>query len=307
VRLELLLPLTALLASPGCAAPPTVCDDPDTLPVRSAGLDVLVSAPDEDPRGTVVLFHGLGESACTWVDRIEGQRLGERLRAEGWLVVAPDSGPGRADWRTTWPSNADIGSVDDALTHLDHPLLDLDAPIVALGHSNGGTFAPIWAAGSALGPRAAVVANGWGSEALSERAAPPPLLFILAVNDQIVPPDLTRTARTRAQDAGHETEEIENRPQPVVWSRFTRIPGVDEAGSRALFEALEAAELLDADDVLTDNPRLDRRWEDAIPPSLVEHRDAIEEQLHVLYAEHRFSSDNAERIVRFLDGAVGAD
>ena len=283
------------------------CDSEDATLVHAGGRDVLLRpVEDVDARATVVLFHGFGESSCTWIDRVEGRRLTDQLQNLGYVVVAPDAGPATAAWRTGWPNNEDVVGVDAALEQLaDEGLIDASVPAVSLGHSNGGAFAPIWAEESTLlDVRAAVNANGWASSALGASADPPPLLFISARNDIIVPSAVTRAAERHAREAGHEVQAIENVLQVVEWNRFARIPAVDEEGSQALFNALGARGLLDDEDKLKSNPRLDRRWTDAVPDDLTDLTDDIEEQLHVLYAEHRFSSDNQGRIVSFFENAV---
>ncbi len=298
-----------VLLAVGCAAPEDlVCDSEDADVLRVAGRDVVLRPRLDErvaPRGTVVLFHGLGESACTWVDRVEGRRLSDRLRSLGFRVLAPDSGPTTSSWAVSWPANDDADGVERTLEALaDLGEVDLSLPAFALGHSNGGTFAPIWAEVSALDVRAAVNANGWGSDALGASAAPPRLLFVTAVNDVIVPPAVTRAAVNRAEDAGHDVDSVENEPQFVEPGRFARIPTLDESDSEEIFAALDGAGLLNDDATLSSNPRLDRRWESALPDRFDAHRDAIEEQLHVLYAEHRFSSDNSPSIEAFFEAAL---
>ena len=303
-----MLPLAVLGAATGCpTGEPLFCDSEDATLVSAGGRDVLVrSVDDADARATVLLFHGLGESSCTWIDRVEGRRLTNRLRNLGYTVVAPDAGPNTAAWRTGWPGNEDVPEVDAALEQLaELGLIDASVPAVSLGHSNGGAFAPIWAEESTLlDVRAAVNANGWASPALGAAADPPPLLFISARNDIIVPQAVTRAAEQQARAAGHEVQAIENVLQVVERNRFARIPDLDDEASQALFDALGARGVLNEEDKLKSNPRLDRRWTDAVPDALNDFTDDIEEQLHVLYAEHRFSSDNQERIVDFFEDAV---
>lgn len=296
--------ILSLLLLSGCTGEDLLCDAEDAPLLQAAGRDALLF-PAEDARAIAVLFHGLGESSCTWTDRVEGARISARLQGAGYTVLAPDAGPDKAYWGTRWPSNDDVDAIDAMVAELDAlGLIDASLPAVTLGHSNGATFAPIYAEAGALDSVAAVVANGWGSEALSAKGSPPPLLFIAAENDLVVPSPMTTQAEQRARDAGHTTEFERDAPQPLDRDRFARIPGLDEDDSRALFAALHDADLLDEDDLLTANPRLDRAWSNAIPAALDEHRDAIEEQLHVLYAEHRFSSDNGDRIQSFFDDAL---
>jgi len=305
--LPLLLSVPFLAACPPPAA--LTCESDEAVVLRAGGRDVLVwepTDPELTPVATAALFHGLGESACTWADRVEGRRFSERLSDLGFVVVALDSGPNKSHWGTSWPINEDVTAVDASLEVLIRDgVVHPSVPAVALGHSNGGTFAPIWAeASAALSVVAAVDANGWGSEALSKQSDVPSLLFITAENDMIVPNSLTEQATKRAQDSGHDVQTIQNDRQSIAWNRFARIPGIDEFESRSIFDTLSSEGLLDSEQKLSVNPRLDRRWETALPDELAESASSIEEQLHVLYAEHRFSSDNSERIIRFFEGAL---
>ena len=299
---RLTITLTLTLALAGCATEPpepVVCDTDAPL-VRAAERDVLVRQTPSEPVGALVLFHGLGETACTWWDRTEGRRLGDLALAEGLLVVAPDSG--KRSWGTGWPDNDDVAAVDAALTELvSGGVLPDVLPAAALGHSNGGVFAPIWAETTgAWESIAAVDANGWGSDAIGSDASPPPLLFIRAANDLVVPPGMTKAAADRAEDAGHVVESIKNVRQPVTATRLARIEGLSNEDAQRVVDGLDDAGLLDGERRLNVNPRLDARWRDAIPDDLRSLEAAVEEQLHVLYAEHRFSSDNSDAILRFV-------
>lgn len=293
MRPLLLLPALLLL---GCSAPgPAVCDRADLEP--AGPLDVHVQQASS-PRATLVLFHGLGETACTWSDRTEGSRLAALALDAGYTVVAVDSGT--RSWSTGYPGNDDAVAVDDALSSLQDDDRVPDAPLVALGHSNGGAFAPIWATTSAHSVRAVVAANTWSTEALGSSELPP-LLFVSAENDLVVPKPLTAAAVERAEGAGHTVERIHDRRKVVEAERFARIDGISTDGSRRLVRALDDAGLLNSEGRLNSNPRLDPRWRDALPDDLVEHEEAVEEQLHVLYAEHRFSSDNAPAFLGLFD------
>lgn len=293
------LPLLPALLLLGCSAPePAVCDRADLEP--AGPLDVHVQQASA-PRATLVLFHGLGESACTWTDRTEGSRLASLAVDAGFAVVAVDSGT--RSWSTGYPENDDALAVDDALDALRDDDRIPDGPLLGLGHSNGGAFAPIWAATSSHEVRAVVAANTWSTEALGSSELPP-LLFVSAENDLVIPKALTAAAVDRAEGAGHVVERIHDRRKVVESERFARIDGVSADDSRRLVQALDDAGLLNAEGRLRSNPRLDPRWRDALPDDLVEHEEAIEEQLHVLYAEHRFSSDNAAAFLTLFDSAL---
>lgn len=305
--------LLAALLLAGCApAGDTVeCVDDAPLVMLDDGAQALVLTARADgveidtPRGVFVLFHGLGETACTWWDRAEGRRLTDMALAQDLVVVAPDSG--KRSWATSWPENDDVDRVDGMLDALvDEGAIPGALPAAALGHSNGGAFAPIWAESTDWSTVAAINANGWGTGALGADASPPPLLFVRAVHDLVVPPGVTRAAAAEAESNGHVVTSIRNTRQPISADRLGRIRAIDRDQAAAVVDGLDAAGLLDGMRRLNANPRLDSRWRDALPDDVGEHTEAIEEQLHVLYAEHRFTSDNALAIFDLVNAGIDA-
>lgn len=91
-----------------------------------------------------------------------------------------------------------------------------------------------------------------------------------------------------------------NDASPLYPLRFWRIPGLDAADSRAIYQALKAQRFLDPKDYLVLNPQ-DLAWNRAVPGRYAPFRGAIREQLDVCYAAARFYSDFDSRVIDFFN------
>jgi alpha-beta hydrolase superfamily lysophospholipase len=94
--------------------------------------------PDGEPRGTVVIAHGINEHGGRYT------HVAERLVRDGWLVAALDHrGHGLSGGR-----RAAVERFDDWVTDLDTyvrgVLADAPRPVFLLGHSLGGLIATIY-------------------------------------------------------------------------------------------------------------------------------------------------------------------
>ncbi len=83
----------------------------------------------------ILLLHGLGDCAAVWSD------LGQRLSEQNHRVIAPDL-RGHGDSSKT-KSGYDFDSIIDDLEAF-LIALDINQPIVAIGHSWSGKLVPIW-------------------------------------------------------------------------------------------------------------------------------------------------------------------
>ncbi|MEM9770669.1 MAG: alpha/beta hydrolase [Cyanobacteria bacterium P01_D01_bin.73] len=108
------------------------------LPGRSLQLKYLEWRPKNGGHSnskTIFLLHGLGDRATVWSD------LGKRLAEDNYHVVAPDlRGHGDSDKPE---SGYDFESIIDDLEDLI-VALNIEQPIVAVGHSWAGKLVPIW-------------------------------------------------------------------------------------------------------------------------------------------------------------------
>jgi lysophospholipase len=101
------------------------------------GLTIFHQAwlPDGDPRGVVMLAHGLGEHSGRYA------HVADRLTASGYAVHALDHrGHGRSDGPRVYVKSYDEFMADliqfRAIVERRHP----DSPLFALGHSMGGNL-----------------------------------------------------------------------------------------------------------------------------------------------------------------------
>ncbi len=295
--------LVASVAAAGCAAEPQrlACDG-DAEVVAGADRDVLFAAPESPPRGLAVLLHGLAESACNWTDRVEEARVADAALERGLAWVAADSADGA--WDVDLDSE-EVASVDAAIAAIEADgRLPEGLPTLALGHSNGGAFAQIFAVRSRRDVVAVVNANGWGTDALDADESPPPMLFITAENDTIVRPAVVLDAATAASERGHDLRIELHVPTPLQPDRFARVPGIDVEASADLVATYDAAGLLDGAGRPAVNPRTDPRWSALVPEPLEHLEQQVVEQIHVVFAEHRFSSADIEQIFALFDEAV---
>ena len=88
---------------------------------------------------------------------------------------------------------------------------------------------------------------------------------------------------------------------PLYATKFARIPGVDAAASAVIYNAVNAAGLLDASGYLLSDPTLNPApWQAAIPAAYVQFRQPIGALLDDAWAEHGFFSDMNSRAIAFL-------
>jgi pimeloyl-ACP methyl ester carboxylesterase len=283
----------------GCSSEPNRLEcESDAEVISGSDRDTIFVTP-EAPQALAVFVHGLGEQACNWVDKVEESRVATAALERGFAWVAPDA----ADF--AWDVNLD----SDEVSSIDALLADLEAderlpgglPTLVVGHSNGGAFSQIYGTVSSRDVVLAVNANGWGTAALRADQSPPPMLFITAENDTVVRSSVVLDAATTAASRGHSVQIELHQPSALNVDRFIRIPGVDEADAAALVAAFEDAGVLDRAGRPNANPRSDSRFADAIPEPYRDLERHINDQLHVAYAEHRFSSEDIGLVFRLFE------
>ncbi|MEM9244883.1 MAG: alpha/beta hydrolase [Cyanobacteria bacterium P01_F01_bin.153] len=108
------------------------------LPGRSLKIHYLEWQPKEgnsNNQNPILLLHGLGDCAAIWSD------LGQRLSEQSHRVIAPDL-RGHGDSSKTESGYGFESIIDDLEAFLI--ALDINQPIVAIGHSWSGKLVPIW-------------------------------------------------------------------------------------------------------------------------------------------------------------------
>lgn len=284
--------------------------------VRINGQRMLHStAPSEV--GVLFLFHGNGGGPDVWVARTEHVIVTLEALERGLLVAALKSvdtgwgkqcceGQDRCCERGACCTDevADIDNVRAALAHLiDASLVTADAPVYALGYSNGGGFTGRLTQGLAL-RAAATVNSGSGGAIIRNTDAVPPIFFQGAQQDPIVDPDAAVRNHQSFETRGLRTALRINGPAPLTPGRFSRIDGIDCETSINIFEGLRRAELIDAAGNLQATPNEIVEAMEATAfwrnNGLDVHAPNITLQLRELDAQHAFSSAFSGDLFDFL-------
>lgn len=272
------------------------------------GRQVYLHVPP-DPVGLVFFFHGAGGSAAGWIGAQNGERwlLLRDAAARGYAVAVTESGDRQGrQWSPLDPpaDNPDIqhlARLQAAL--LSSGQLPAGRPTFGVGMSNGGGF--VSRAADALGWQGAAVYAA-ACHARNAETTTVPLVWLLAENDRRVSNQDAYGCHQRLAERGIHTALHVNPPSPVYPERFWRLPGVDAAGSRAAYDALRSARLLDRLD-FQHLPPLETKaaWEAAITAAGTLPLNLAAEQLDLTYAEHQFFSDLNHRTLDFFDGLRG--
>jgi dienelactone hydrolase len=261
-----------------------------------------------DARGVIFLFHGRFTNAFTMFYSAEQKRFAMDALARGYGVVALDSFDrvNRAwDEREFALENVDMLRVAQVRSDLiAQGLLTPAVPIYLMGISNGGMFASLFTAEnqSQIGVTVAAAAIYIASGNLRVMATSEvPTIFVLAENDST--PNVLEGALTVFADL--VSRDIPSQlwihtPSPVYPERFWRVDEISGFDSHAIQASLANAGLLDADGFLIDHPD-DSNWQQVVPAQYRELNSQLQEQLYVLYAEHRFMSDFNNRVLDFFD------
>ncbi len=282
-----------------------------TIPgtTTASGVKVMYYIPP-NPIAVVLRFHGTGGGAVTAFTKVEDNQFSKDLVAAGFGVIALDSDDRiNKQWSNVVNnSSVDIGNVRAVLTTLiARGLFTAQTQLVTSGMSNGGamspraafilsTFAPI------LPVRASATYCASGNTNIIAQTLVPQS-WNLAVNDSTIGASGNADAMTNQQtlaSRGIANQLSVNQPAPLYPNRFWRIPGLTPTDSANIYNALKAANLLDANDYLVNGPAPE--WSAFLPPpynspSLL---DDIQDQLTATYAEHKFYSDSNSRVIAFF-------
>lgn len=272
----------------------------------AGGVDLWYYVPP-NPNGIIVAFHGNGGSASNWFTRAENLRFVRDAVAEGYGVAALSSEDRVGQqWALTPISlaNPDVQNVQAALTKLQNAgLISASTPRYGVGASNGGRMTVRIA--RLLGWKAVVNYVSQGDPDTLMMASTTPTAFYMRRNDTqalVSWQDAQRYA-TNMQARGVASEFVLWGRSPLYPKKFARIPGVDDAASLVIYNALNAAGLLDSGGYLLSDPTTNpATWQAAVPAA---YRSAgilanIGTLLDDAYAEHGFFSDMNDRAIAFI-------
>ena len=261
-----------------------------------------------NPRGVIFVFHGRFSNAVSMFNSAEKKRFIMDALARGYGVVALDSFDrlNRAwDEHEFALDNVDILRVAQVRNNLlAQGVLTSTVPVYLLGMSGGGMFASLFTEenqseiGFPVAAMAIYIASGNFGVMKNSRV---PTIFVLAENDST--PNVLEAALTVFADL--VSRDVPSQfwlhvPSPVYPERFWRVDEISGFDSQAIQAALDSGGILDADHFLIDHPD-ESNWQQVVPGEFRELNSQLQEQLYVLYAEHRFMSDFNNKVLDFFD------
>lgn len=288
------------------------------LPVRAVPFTSGTSGPTtwflaraQAPRGLVLALHGTNGSATSVAqNKLEWQVFFGEALARNYSVLVPESeqrtSPRRWD-NSPRASNPDLvrlaSLLDDAVASGAMPA---GAPILVIGMSQGGGVAPLYGqllASRGYPVRAVAVHSAGPTAVVSNAAYTLPTTFIALQNDDIVPVADTLAAADALAARGVPTERFLEPASAICPEAFTRIPGVDAEGSRAIFTGLvDAGVLSAAGEVRLAGSDLDQSSAlPGVPAPFSAFTRAIDEQLQVAGARHAFFGGRAAVTLDFVE------
>ena len=258
----------------------------------------------------IFMVHGSIGSAINQFTGTENKSFANEALARGFGLVAIDSLDRVVKmWNTatTFADNPDLQRVkavrDDLIAR---GIMHAQDPIYVKGVSNGGRFASLFNQNTAeeLGflTKAAAIYISPGDFNVMVTSLTP-TIFSLAANDTIVQSSNVVRSFNALLANDVPAQYLVNPPSPVYPQNFWSIEGLDENDSKAIYNALADAGLLDSDDFLIDAPQ-DTGWQEFIPEAYASGLKAIENQLLVAYAEHQFMGEFNSRVLDFFDNPV---
>jgi hypothetical protein len=281
-------------------------------------------------RGVVLMSHGTGGSS-RYVEGEEAFPLALALIDAGYGVISTEAeevvagdlnGDGKIRWRSGYAdTNVDLANLEWLLADLGRRgKIPEGTPRFALGMSAGGSFSHLLGTVSATSAAPAFPhlqfnavisycadATGPRSSVLSTT---PSAWYLCGADDNGEVSNVEARANERQlRGRSIPTDLFEHTPSPLYPERFTRIPGISAATSRAMVAELEAAGHLDGDGfIVTDGDEIaaEVAAEPATFPTIVAQGAprTIRSQIKVVRAEHSMYADATARTIGFFDEFV---
>lgn len=295
--------------------PDASCDFPPVSPVSftegTSGPTTYYLHAEPDPRGLIVALHGTNGSSVSLAERkVEWWAFFNEATARGYSVLIPESEQ-RAQPRQ-WDNaptveNPDIVRIAGLirLARMEGAF-EAGQPIMFIGMSQGGGVAPVFAqvlAEQGLPVRAVAVHSAGRSALYANDAYRLPTTFVALANDTISSPQDTVASAEQLTARRIDSAVFVQGETTVCPERFTRIPGVDAAASRAIFDGLVAAGSLGADGTVRtagDDQASDSSLA-GVPAAYAPFTRAIDEQLQVAGARHTFYGGRATETLDFFE------
>ena len=285
------------------ATPPKVTED-------TVNGSAFAWASPEAPIGLLLLFHGAGGSWPDMVKRPETAFLTQHALAQGFAIASLDSvahltAGETPDFKWSKDDSADNSDVANAILMSerlrdpnDLAAVPANAPVYALGASNGGTFVSRLAQHL---PMPAVVVFISNAQLFQKSGSVlPPMVLVPAENDKTV--DAASMETLAGTVANHDIDVLlrTNVPAPLTGGWLTRLPGIDCPASLGLRAAFLEAGVIDAAGFQAAPPSASG-WVAQLPSGTTGVQTAqIRDVLMELYADHSLTSEFDAEIMAFL-------
>jgi len=256
-------------------------------------------------RGIIVPFHGTGGSAANWATgQAENMAFCRYAAANGYAVVITESRDRvNKKWDLSLNGNIDIANIAVILSSLQtNGIIANGKPLYGVGMSDGSAFCSL-----------ITYLNGYKASALYcyggiEKVFPlttVPTIWNMASMDITDDPNRQISAMANynvLKSRGIACIYHVNQPTPLYASRFTINSAISSDASTSIYNALKNAGLLDAKGFLKTDPAVDSSWQSVIPaPYNTLAIQAIEDQLYVAFAQHKFYKDSNFRTIEFFN------
>jgi hypothetical protein len=316
-RLWSMVTLVAVLATglvaAGCTVTPSVTFQHSTF----EGFPVISYVP-EHPRGMVYVFHGSNGSAG-FAERVETVDVLNMLIARGYGFVSTSSTERTGDKRwdvfnTSLQSNPDLARLGRLQANLVATTpLEAGTPLVGIGMSNGARFVTLWGQSwKVAGYPVKAIWASHGNAAPSVEGAGKltvPTVFSTASHDFTVPPLQVIADYNTAHDSGTPSELYISQERRLNTDQYLRIPGIDSGEAKAIFNALVATGVWNAqgDRIVSDIQQATTRAAAAsFPASVDPQRNEIVNETALILAVHQFTAEFGGRATAFFDRYVPA-
>jgi len=278
-------------------------------------------------KGIVYLFHGSNGSASNWVVNQENVALVQDLLADGFAVIITEAeevtlnsdinADGSLRWNTTTMdsiSNIDFANIKAITdTFYSRGNSNRSIPKFTIGQSNGGSFSISFGSYFNMKASVAYCSSGGGTSGVAVNTSITPILFCLqgADNNSIMGQQGNSNAITNSLALNARSicsKYYVNIPSPLYENRFARNSIISNTLSAQIFNEIKNNHLLNSRNYFLGYA--DNLWNSVSASSSnfpiinslsTTQKNAIDEQISSITADHQFYSDHNKATILFLN------
>ncbi len=256
-------------------------------------------------RGIILPYHGTGGSAVNWAaGQAENMAFCKYAAANGYAIVITESKDRvNKKWDLSQTGNVDIANVDAILKSLQTTgVVAVGKPLYGVGMSDGSAFCSVIT--YLKGYKAGALFCYGGIQKVFPLSSVP-IIWNMATMDITDDPNRQTSAVANynvLKGRGIPCTYYVNEPTPIYADRFSVNQGIGSNGSASIYNALKGAGYLNTKGFLKTDPAVDASWQAIIPaPYNTLAQQAIEDQLYVAFAQHKFYKDSNYRTIAFFN------